>query len=255
MDELPRYHAYALRPSRRNNVYHPARKYILLYFNTVYCVYNIFAAARSLGMFIRFYTRRKATALAYGLRNPRASQLSGKSIHFHCRAQPRNVYTAARGFGTLLHKSAKYGCSFAVRKSTALADGLGNPRASKPSGKSKPFLCRAQPRNVYTPARGFGTLLHKSAYTMLNFRDNTSEKPSALRTWKEQPFSRSYLQACSYLQAYRFYFVSTLPRKNEAYGTGCSQAVPHPSTIPARRCLTSVIRRERVCSSWYGRRR
>ena len=40
----------------------------------------------------------------------------------------------------------------------------------------------------------------------------------------------------------------------KAYGTGSSQAVPHPSTIPARRCLTSVIRRERVCSSWYGRR-
>ena len=39
-----------------------------------------------------------------------------------------------------------------------------------------------------------------------------------------------------------------------SYGTGCSQAVPHPSTILARRCLTSVIRRERVCSSWYGRR-
>ena len=41
---------------------------------------------------------------------------------------------------------------------------------------------------------------------------------------------------------------------NKAYGTRCSQAVPHPSTILARRCLTSVIRRERVCSSWYGRR-
>ena len=41
----------------------------------------------------------------------------------------------------------------------------------------------------------------------------------------------------------------------KAYGTGCSQAVPHPSTIPARRCLTSVIGRERVYSSWYGRRR
>ena len=41
----------------------------------------------------------------------------------------------------------------------------------------------------------------------------------------------------------------------KAYGTKCSQAVPHPSTILARRCLTSVIRRERVCSSWYGRRR
>ena len=44
-------------------------------------------------------------------------------------------------------------------------------------------------------------------------------------------------------------------RKWKAYGTRCSQAVPHPSTILARRCLTSVIRRERVCSSWYGRRR
>ena len=41
---------------------------------------------------------------------------------------------------------------------------------------------------------------------------------------------------------------------SKAYGTRCSQAVPHPSTILARRCLTSVIRRERVCSSWYGRR-
>ena len=35
---------------------------------------------------------------------------------------------------------------------------------------------------------------------------------------------------------------------------GVPMAVPHPSTIQARRCLTSVIRRERVCSSWYGRR-
>ena len=43
-------------------------------------------------------------------------------------------------------------------------------------------------------------------------------------------------------------------RVGKAYGTRCSQAVPHPSTILARRCLTSVIRRERVCSSWYGRR-
>ena len=42
--------------------------------------------------------------------------------------------------------------------------------------------------------------------------------------------------------------------KPKAYDTGSSQAVPHPSTIPARRCLTSVIGRERVFSSWYGRR-
>ena len=30
--------------------------------------------------------------------------------------------------------------------------------------------------------------------------------------------------------------------------------VPYTSTIQARRRLTSVIRRERVCSSWYGGR-
>ena len=36
-------------------------------------------------------------------------------------------------------------------------------------------------------------------------------------------------------------------------GTGCTQAVPHPSTILARRCLTSVIKGERVYSSRYGR--
>ena len=39
--------------------------------------------------------------------------------------------------------------------------------------------------------------------------------------------------------------------KLEKWPTGSSQAVPHPSTIPARRCLTSVIGRERVLSSRY----
>ena len=40
----------------------------------------------------------------------------------------------------------------------------------------------------------------------------------------------------------------------KVYDTGYSQAVTHPSTNPARRCLTSVIRRELVLSAWYGRR-
>ncbi|ESO86397.1 hypothetical protein LOTGIDRAFT_129268, partial [Lottia gigantea] len=39
------------------------------------------------------------------------------------------------------------------------------------------------------------------------------------------------------------------------YSTRCSQAVTHPSTNRARRCLTSVIGRELVLSTWYGPKR
>ena len=39
-----------------------------------------------------------------------------------------------------------------------------------------------------------------------------------------------------------------------AYGTLYSQAVTHPSSNHARCCLTSVIGRELVFSTWYGRR-
>ena len=42
--------------------------------------------------------------------------------------------------------------------------------------------------------------------------------------------------------------------KNDAYDTWYSQAVPHPSTNQAQRCLTSQIGRDAVCSTWYGRR-
>ena len=45
-----------------------------------------------------------------------------------------------------------------------------------------------------------------------------------------------------------------IEEKNFAYSTRCSQAVTHPSTNRAQRCLTSVIGRELVCSTWYGRR-
>ena len=43
-------------------------------------------------------------------------------------------------------------------------------------------------------------------------------------------------------------------KKQKAYNTRYSQAVTHPSTNRARRRLTSVIGRERVFSTWYGRR-
>ena len=42
--------------------------------------------------------------------------------------------------------------------------------------------------------------------------------------------------------------------EKKVYSTRYSQAVTHPSTNRARRCLTSVIGREPVFSTWYGHR-
>src|SRR5258705_13853541 len=41
-------------------------------------------------------------------------------------------------------------------------------------------------------------------------------------------------------------------KEKDAKCTRCSQAVTHPGTDRARRCLTSVIGREPVHSTWYG---
>ena len=42
--------------------------------------------------------------------------------------------------------------------------------------------------------------------------------------------------------------------QNYVYNIVYSQAVTHPSTNTTQRCLTSVIGRELVLSTWYGRR-
>ncbi len=47
--------------------------------------------------------------------------------------------------------------------------------------------------------------------------------------------------------------LNLLSKCEKGYGTWYSQAVTHPSTNQARCCLTSVIRREPVYSTWYGR--
>ena len=50
------------------------------------------------------------------------------------------------------------------------------------------------------------------------------------------------------------FLITNYKTKVYAYSTKYSQAVTHPSTNLAQCCLTSVIRRELVCSTWYGRR-
>ena len=42
-------------------------------------------------------------------------------------------------------------------------------------------------------------------------------------------------------------------RKKQKNNTWDSNVVPHRSTNQARRCLTSLSRREAVLSTWYGR--
>ena len=55
------------------------------------------------------------------------------------------------------------------------------------------------------------------------------------------------------------YFPYISKKKNKKFknikanSTWCSQAVTHPSTNQAQRCLTSLIGREAVHSTWYGR--
>ena len=49
-------------------------------------------------------------------------------------------------------------------------------------------------------------------------------------------------------------FASVRITTKSVYSTMYSQAVTHPSTNMAQCCLTSVIRRELVFSTWYGRR-
>ena len=96
------------------------------------------------------------------------------------------------------------------------------------------------------------------------------ERGSITRPVQENAFmtSDAHKMAAAFLHADHHVIVSTehdyqlmsfclLPVSHflkNVYSTMYSQAVTHPSTNIAQCCLTSVIRRELVFSTWYGRR-
>ena len=65
-------------------------------------------------------------------------------------------------------------------------------------------------------------------------------------TW----YGRCQRQRAVFLGLIKILGCDITPKDNS---TQCSQAVTHPSTNRAQRCLTSVIGRELVFSTWYGR--
>ena len=66
------------------------------------------------------------------------------------------------------------------------------------------------------------------------------------QSWKFNMFGKKGFDYC--------FNCETVNREEKVYSTTYSQAVTHPSTNVAQCCLTSVIRRELVFSTWYGRR-
>ena len=73
--------------------------------------------------------------------------------------------------------------------------------------------------------------------------------PAALSTWEREPS-----KLCRGNKMYAIKKKINGIAKKKAYSTEYSQAVTRPSTNSARCCLASVIRRELVFSTWYGRR-
>ena len=81
--------------------------------------------------------------------------------------------------------------------------------------------------------------------------------------WGKKETARSQIQARRWADFVIFEMLSVFwcvfvrqneRERKEAYSTWYSQAVSHPSTDRALGCLTSVIGREPVYSTWYGRR-
>ena len=84
-------------------------------------------------------------------------------------------------------------------------------------------------------------------------RSESAKLPYKSRVWFVQ--NVIFGLHCPLLLGFTGTFATQTKQKSyEANSTQCSQAVTHPSTNSAQCCLTSVIGRELVYSTWYGRR-
>ena len=119
-----------------------------------------------------------------------------------------------------------------------------------------PFRHQDDIYHTHTNAPHTPTPLHTSTHTIMTdilYNDKQNEKTifkNKMRTF-----------VCSYMNWSGGEKTTTTKgggggvkkKKKVVNSTRCSQAVTHPSTNWARRCLTSVIGREPVLSTWYGR--
>ena len=76
-----------------------------------------------------------------------------------------------------------------------------------------------------------------------------------LRPWSQRYLCSKKLRFSNlYATEIKINYNSLEIKSLKVYNTWTSQVVTHPSTTQARPCLTLEIRRDPVCSQWYGRR-
>ena len=128
-----------------------------------------------------------------------------------------------------------------------------------------PILVYVLPKQVHQTAPGHSYLYTCKGGTRtkgvcrfltLPTSPSTWKRPNSThgRTYKSQKRTLLKINECSRGQPQYPEKWGWKTWNNKVYSTWYSQAVTHPSTNQARRCLTSVIGREPVCSTWYGRR-
>ena len=105
-------------------------------------------------------------------------------------------------------------------------------------------------------------VFHSFIYLVINFASLSLSLSASTVLWTIVSRYSHHQQCWNIFQKVCIHYQRASARKRardaarwkKAYSTEYSQAVTHPSTNSALCCLTSVIRRELVFSTWYGRR-